>query len=205
MAAMRSFAVLPAAGASSRMGSHKLLLPWRDGTIIEQVLASWTQSAVGRIIVVVHEGDGELLHACKKVDVDVLPLRERPIDMKASAGVAIKHIARAYSPAASDAWLVAPADLPRLTADLINAVLAGYNPRQPTAVAPTFAGRRGHPTLFPWSLAARVEQLSAHEGLSALLLGVHVHEISWSDDSILRDVDTPSDYADAVAVSSPEV
>jgi molybdenum cofactor cytidylyltransferase len=205
MAAMRSFAVLPAAGASSRMGMHKLLLPWQDGTIIEQVLASWAQSAVGRVVVVVHGGDGELLHACRKFDVDILPLRERPIDMKESAGVALKHIARAYSPAPSDAWLLAPADLPRVSAGAINAVLAGYDPQQTMAVAPTFAGRRGHPTLFPWSLAEQVNRLAQDEGLSALLMRTSVREVPWGDASILRDVDTPTDYADAVAASSPEV
>ena len=49
--------------------------------------------------------------------VDVLPLGERPPDMKASARSALEHIRRAYSPDTRDAWLVARfgvADLLRL-------------------------------------------------------------------------------------------
>jgi molybdenum cofactor cytidylyltransferase len=205
MAAMRSFAVLPAAGASSRMGAQKLLLPWRGQTIIEHVLAAWSRSAVDRVIVVVRHADVELRRACEKFSVDVLPLGERPPDMKASARSALEHIRRAYAPEAHDAWLLAPADLPRLEAGAIDAVLAAYDPLQPTIVVPAFVGRRGHPTLFPWSLAERVDRLSAHEGLNALLPGARVREVPWSDESILRDVDTPADYANAVAGRSQEL
>ncbi len=201
---MRSFAVLPAAGASSRMGAHKLLLPWRGRTIIEQVLESWARSAVDHVIVVVYDADVELRRACEKFSVDVLTLDERPPDMKASARSALEHVRRAYSPETRDAWLVAPADLPRLEAGAIDAVLAAYDPLQPTIVVAAFAGRRGHPTLFPWSLAERVDRLAAREGLNALLPGACVHEVPWSDESILRDVDTPADYDNAVAASSQE-
>jgi len=186
------------------MGAHKLLLPWRGQTIIEHVLASWTSSAVDRAVVVVHDADVELRRACEKFGVDVLPLGERRPDMKASARSALEHIRRAYSPGTRDAWLVAPADLPRLEAGAIDAVLAAYDPQQPTVVVPTCAGRRGHPTLFPWSLAECVDHLAAHEGLNALLSGATVREVPWNDDSILRDVDTPADYATAVAASSQE-
>jgi molybdenum cofactor cytidylyltransferase len=204
MVAMRSFAVLPAAGASARMGAQKLLLPWRGQTIIEHVLAAWSRSAVDRVIVVVRHVDVELRRACEKFGVDVLPLGERAPDMKASTRSALEHIRHAYAPEPRDAWLVAPADLPRLEAGAIDAVLAAFDPLQPTIVVPTYAGRRGHPTLFPWSLAERVDHLAANEGLNALLPGACVREVPWSDESILRDVDTPADYAKAIAASSQE-
>ena len=40
----RSFAVVPAAGRSRRMGRPKLLLPWGESTIIQQVLGAWRAS-----------------------------------------------------------------------------------------------------------------------------------------------------------------
>jgi molybdenum cofactor cytidylyltransferase len=204
MTAMRSFAVLPAAGVSARMGTHKLLLPWRGRSIIEQMLETWTSSAVDRVVVVAHRDDGELLRRCQKFDVEVVVALERPADMKASVAVALGHIQRTYGPTASDPWLVAPADLPRLTAGAIDAVLAGYDPLQPGVVVPAYRGRRGHPTLFPWSHAELVHRLSAHEGLNALLRGASVREAPWDHESILRDVDTPEDYAEAVAAAFPE-
>ena len=50
---MRSFAIIPACGRSVRMGTPKLLMPWKDSTVIEAVLAAWEQSQIDEIVVVV--------------------------------------------------------------------------------------------------------------------------------------------------------
>jgi molybdenum cofactor cytidylyltransferase len=204
MAAMRSFAVLPAAGASSRMGRHKLLLPWRDGTLLSHVISQWLASSVHRVVVTVRGDECELLQVCKSLGVEVAPANTPPVDMKASVGLALQHIRRTYAPCDSDAWLLAPADLVGLDAAAIDAVLAAYDPAEPSVVAPTFAGRRGHPTLFPWRLARQAGDLASHEGLNALVQRSAVCDVPWRDDSILRDVDTRGDYALALAAQLRE-
>jgi molybdenum cofactor cytidylyltransferase len=198
MEAVRSYAVVPAAGMSARMGRHKLLLPWGERSVIEQVLGAWLASAVDRVVVVVRAYDGELLARCRAMPVDVVEASVAPPDMKASIQLALSHIRTRYSPAPNDAWLLAPADLPRLTAGAIDAVLAAYEPEQPTPMAPSFDGERGHPVLLPWSYAADVARLPVGEGVNSLLKGAPVREIAWQDDSIMRDVDTPLDYARAL-------
>ena len=191
----RSFGVVPAAGLSARMGAAKLLLPLGGRTIIERVLASWTASGVTRTVVVVRPGDAALVERCRQLDVDVVVPRRAPIDMKASVAAAIEHIEAAYAPAASDAWLLAPADTPRLSAQAIDAVLAAYDSAHPTAVAPTFEGLRGHPLLLPWMSAADVRRLGPDEGVNALVARLPVREVEWCDASIVRDLDTPAEYA----------
>ena len=57
---MRTFAIIPAAGRSQRMGQPKLLLPWRNSTIIEHVLAAWRASQVSHMLMVVHPADRQL-------------------------------------------------------------------------------------------------------------------------------------------------
>ena len=64
--APRFFGVIPAAGRSVRMGEPKLLLPWRDGTLIEHVLAQWLASRVACLTVVVHPEDVELAAICRR-------------------------------------------------------------------------------------------------------------------------------------------
>ena len=62
---MRSFAVIPAAGRSQRMGQPKLLLPWGRTTVIEHVLGVWRASRVTHTVIVVHPDDkflAELSH-----------------------------------------------------------------------------------------------------------------------------------------------
>jgi molybdenum cofactor cytidylyltransferase len=191
----RSFGVVPAAGASTRMGAAKLLLPIGGRPLIEHVLAAWTASGVTRTVVIAKPGDDALVEACGRFDVDVVVPLQAPDDMKASVGLALAHIESHYSPALQDAWLLAPADLPGLSARVIKAVLAAYDAGDPAAIVPTFERRRGHPVLMPWASAALVERLAPDEGVNSLVSQMRVNEIAWPEPAILHDVDTPSEYA----------
>lgn len=193
----RSFAVLPAAGESRRMGRPKLLLPWRGSTVIERVLAVWQASDVERIVVVISPADHTLAEVVRGERVDVVIPQSPPPDMKASVLWALDHVERAYQPHSTDAWLLAPADLPHLTPTVINEVLRSYNPQSPAVLVPTLLGQRGHPVLFPWQMVAEARALRPPEGLNALL-----RRNSWlalpCDDvanaKAWQDLDTPEDY-----------
>ena len=190
----RYFAIVPAAGRSARMGAPKLLLPWKHGTLIEQVLAAWRASRVAKTFVVVHPADVTLADVCRRAGAEVVVPDDPPPDMKASVRHALAWIAAQHAPQESDAWLLAPADMPRLSAALIDTVVAAHDPAAPRVVLAASGGRRGHPVLFPWALAAEVPRLGPHEGLNALVGRNTVVEISWSDDSPLLDIDNPEDY-----------
>ena len=88
------YAIIPAAGHSQRMGRHKLLLPWKSSTIIEQVLAAWTSSRVSRVVVVARGSDRELQVICRRADVDLVLPDIDPPDMKISVQHALTHIQR---------------------------------------------------------------------------------------------------------------
>jgi CTP:molybdopterin cytidylyltransferase MocA len=63
-------------------------------------------------------------------------------------------------------------------------------------VVPVHQGRRGHPTIFPFALAASVFELPADQGLNRLL-HAHAHEIieiETASPSVVTDLDTPEDY-----------
>jgi molybdenum cofactor cytidylyltransferase len=63
-------------------------------------------------------------------------------------------------------------------------------------VVPTHNGRRGHPTVFAWKHAAGIDQIPDGQGPSAILKrhAADVLEVAVSSDSVLLDLDTPSDY-----------
>jgi molybdenum cofactor cytidylyltransferase len=192
---VRSFAIVPAAGASARMGAPKLLLPWRGRSIIEHVLAAWEKSAITRTVVVARREDEGLLERCRAFDVDVVTPRDNPLDMRASVQLSLSHIANRYAPAPDDLWLLAPADLPGLSPQVIDGLLAAYDPANPGAIVPTFDGKRGHPVLLPWSCASLVGELLLEEGVNALVDRLVVRELPWADSSIVEDLDDPADYA----------
>ncbi len=140
--APRYFAIVPAAGRSRRMGQAKLLLPWGDRSIIEKVLDAWRASAVAATVVVLHADDVQLAEVCRQAGAEVVVPTIPPPDMKASIARALEHLESNYEPRACDAWLVAPADMPGLTPELIQAVIQGHRDDWPPAHAsPLTAGR----------------------------------------------------------------
>jgi molybdenum cofactor cytidylyltransferase len=198
---MTSYAIVPAAGRSRRMGAPKLLLPWGETTLIERVLGAWRASRVDQIAVVVHPNDQELIERCQGERVTVVRPVVPPPEMKDSVAAALRHIEAARPPGPDDCWLLAPADLPNLSTATIDRLLVAYH-AQPKAsrviLVPVHndqhGGRRGHPVLFPWPLASEVFALAAAEGVNQLLRRHAVLEVACGAEAIGEDVDTLEDY-----------
>ncbi len=195
---MQSFAIIPAAGESRRMGQPKLLLPWGRWTVIEQVLSAWHASDVTQIVAVVHPDDQPLAERCGAGGAIVVRPDEPPAEMKDSIRLGLERAA-AFGPHPDDAWLVAPADLPGLAPGVIDRVLAAYaaslsRPGAPRIWVPRCGAKRGHPVLFSWALAAEVSRLAAGEGLNALVDRHDVGYVEVERTAIADDLDTPEDY-----------
>lgn len=191
---MRAFAILPAAGRSTRMGRPKLLLPWGESTLIEHLLRAWRESGVERTVIVLHPDDDQLASTCRRAGVDVVVAQSPPPEMKASVRLGLSYVAAQFAPGDESCWLLAPADMPNLRAASIQRVLAERVPGKDEILVPTHAGRRGHPVLFPWRLRADVEALGDHQGLNQLLRVHRVREVPCEEEDVLVDIDTPDDY-----------
>lgn len=197
---MRAIAILPAAGESRRMGQPKLLLPWGSRTTIEHVLDIWQASRVERVIVVVHPQQAQVAALAAARGAIVVRPEVPPAEMKVSIGLGLDAAECALDMRPADAWLLAPADMPALTAAAIDRVISEFENtsrqagRERTICLPRFEGRRGHPVVFPWSLAAEVRTLAAEEGVNALLSRNRVHYVDVEEPGICDDFDTPEDY-----------
>ena len=195
----RSFAIIPAAGHSVRMGQPKLLLPVAGRPLILATLAAWRQSRVERIVVVVRSDDLPLADAVRGAGVEVAIPSVAPPDMKASIGCGLEHIARNMQPESNDSWLVAPADMPRLSPAIIDRLLDRAESSPERVLIPTLAGRRGHPVLLPWKLASEVPRLPENEGLNALIDRngpelIACDELVPPASQAFADIDTPEDW-----------
>ncbi len=188
------FSVVPAAGRSLRMGRPKLLMPWGPATVIEQVLSAWQSSRVTRIVVTVHPDDTALAEVCRNAGVDVVITHPPPVDMKASVLQGLDHLTTVDRPTPGDVWLLAPADMPLVTADVIDQVLGAALAAPGEIVVPCRQGQRGHPVAFPWPLAELARRLSADQGLNQLLAEHPVRRIELGEQLSLADLDTPDDY-----------
>lgn len=181
------------------MGSAKLLLPWGGHTVIDQVLAAWRGSQVEQTVVVVGPESRELAAKCRECGVLVVEAEEQPVDMKASVRLGLAAIEARYAPAAGDAWLLAPADLPLLSATLVDQVIAAWQrggpDRQNRIYVPEYRGRKGHPVLFPWSYAAKVFELPDEVGINSLTKAEPGPVcVATGERGAVADLDTPDDY-----------
>lgn len=198
----RAYAVIPAAGRSHRMGEPKLLLPWGDRTLLEHTLAAWMASEVTSVVLVAHPQDLAIHDLARRSGADVVAPTDPPDDMQQSLAVGLGSIAKRLAPQPEDVWLTAPADMPFLSAELIDALLDAARQCDAPIVAPRVAGRRGHPVLLRWPLAEELRQLAPGSGLHALTRRHEVREIDWPDARILEDLDTPEDYRLRIAQAS---
>jgi molybdenum cofactor cytidylyltransferase len=189
----RSFAIVPAAGRSRRMGVPKLLLPWAEGTIIEAALAAWKAANVHHRIVVVHPADAGLAHVVRQAGGEVCLAPQPPPDMKASVRLGLEYAAQHWQAGEGDVWLLAPADIPAFSPQLVQTLLAAHAEHPELILVPMHAGHRGHPVLFPWRYAAEVARLPADAGVNRLLETFPVREIP-SALPAAEDIDTPEAY-----------
>jgi molybdenum cofactor cytidylyltransferase len=199
---LRAFAIVPAAGDSQRMQRPKLLLHWREKALIEHVLDAWTASQVRATAVVVRPDDDELAAVVERHGAIVVRPPLPPPDMRASVSFGLGEIRRLFSPLAQDAWLVAPADLPRLSTPVIDRLIAEHIGHPDAALRPVVGSRRGHPVLFPWHWTPRVRDLNADEGLNTLLQDGLTRDVDCGDllrPADLNDIDTPGDFEQLTA------
>ena len=194
---LRFFALIPAAGDSRRMGSEKLLLPWRGKPILQHVCEAYRAGGVQTLLVVARSHDVPLATLATQLGAIVVQPSPAPPDMKSSIQCGLKQLEHSCSPHEEEAWFVAPADSPLLSPSVIARLRTTYDPLQCQALVPQVGERRGHPALIPWSWRTRLASLAPNVGLNQLLHGADTCLIDCSDlltTVAWDDLDTPEDY-----------
>jgi molybdenum cofactor cytidylyltransferase len=205
------WAIVLAAGESRRMGTQKMLLPFGDTTIVGAVVRTASASRVdGTMVVLGADRDAirdELAslsrRPARRSGAPVQP--DRPA-AKVSFTVndhyqlgmltSIQAGMRAL-PAGADAAVIMLGDQPFLGAPVVDSVIGAFEAGGRGIVIPTFQGRRGHPVLVDLKYRDEILAIEPLDGLRALMRAhpEDILEVEVADPNILRDMDTPEDYA----------
>jgi molybdenum cofactor cytidylyltransferase len=175
------------------MGQAKLLLPWADWTVIDQLLFAWLSSDVDQIVVVVREDDEDLKVACGRWPVHLIKPVDAPRDMKESIQIGMAFLENHWQPTNDDRCFIAPADLPGLTSTVINRLIES-NADSSTAVIPWFGDRQGHPVLLPWPVLQQISDLSDAQGVNQIVDQNPQHTVAFSANEYFQDIDTSEEY-----------
>lgn len=195
-------AVVLAAGESRRMGRPKMLLPWGDGTVLEAVVRTLLAAGVRRTAVVLGHRAAEHRSALRSLARDGrVMLVENPrypegmlTSAQCGAAALLREEARG-EPAA--AVLIALGDQPQITPGLVARLTAGH---RGGLTVPAFGGRRGHPLCVDRRFLPDLLALPPAEGLRGLFRRhpEAVAPVAVDSDEILRDIDTPAAYREAL-------
>lgn len=192
-------AVIAAAGRSTRMGEPKQLLPWGDTTVLGAVVANLSAAGAAPVVCVVGHRRDEVetaLHGSSAILVHNPDYLEG--EMLSSFQAGIRHLSGAHHPEQPYLGaLLALGDQPHIPVPVIAQVIEQARRTPHSLVIPSHAMRRGHPIYLPAALWPELLALSLDDTLRTL---VRCHErsivyVTVATDAILRDMDTPDDYA----------
>jgi molybdenum cofactor cytidylyltransferase len=192
-----AIAVLPAAGASRRMGRPKLLLPFRGAPLVAAVVEALRAGGVAGIVLVTAADDEELREWARQAGVAtaVNPAPERGMLSSILEGIAALGGADALA-RRGDVLLVSPADLPRLDPRSVAELLRRMAEKEAPLAVPVYRGKRGHPLALAPALIPEILHLDPEIGLKQLRdrHGAELLEVPVDDPGVVFDVDTLADY-----------
>jgi CTP:molybdopterin cytidylyltransferase MocA len=182
-------AVILSAGASSRMGRPKALLPYREGTFLEHLIEVTRHPRVGVTRVVLGAG-AEVIRSLGKLDPAIVVLNLAWEEGQLSsvwAGL------RSLEGIETDGILLCPVDHPLVTATLVGELIERFYEEKKSVVLPTYKGQRGHPVIFSSALYAELLGAPADKGARSVVWahGTDVLEVPTDEEGVVLNLNDP--------------
>ncbi|MBF9221830.1 nucleotidyltransferase family protein [Hymenobacter ruricola] len=183
--------LLLAAGASTRMGRPKQLLPYRGRTLLRHAAETAVASGCGPIVLVTGA-----LNEALATEVAGLPIRtvHNP-DWETGMASSIRAGLAAVQAAKPAAVVIMLSDQPLLTPELLRQLVQQQRQTQAPIVAAAYGDTLGVPAVFTETVFPELLKLQGQAGAGRLIAshGPAVERVDFP--AGLLDVDTPAQYA----------
>ncbi len=199
--------VILGAGASSRMGRPKLLLPWKDTTIVGHLIRQWRELGAGQIAVVCRPNDEELVEAVKcealnrsaadtlqRFNASTLLIPNPQPERGMFSSIVCAAEWGGWKPEIG-AWAIVLGDQPHLRLETLCALLEFHSAHADAICQPEFDGRARHPVILPRRAFDGLKG-SAAGTLEIFLKRIPLPRVQCviNDDGLALDLDAPEDY-----------
>jgi molybdenum cofactor cytidylyltransferase len=189
--------VILAAGASSRMGKPKLLLPWGGTSVLGHLIAQWMALRSGQIAVVRAANDDTVNAELDRLSLQSVDRLRNPTP-ECGMFSSIQCAARWEGwKAELTHWAIVLGDQPHLRRETLDALLrfAAAHPNQVSQ--PSRRARPRHPVVVPKTIFLKLPDSRAET------LKAHLQELPYAlceldDPGLDFDLDTPADYEQAL-------
>ncbi|HEX6560067.1 MAG TPA: nucleotidyltransferase family protein [Longimicrobiales bacterium] len=186
--------VVLAAGASTRMGESKAQLQIEGTTFIERAIHLLRAAGCRYVVAVVADDDWTIRLA------DVSGAEPVINADRNSAQIDSLRLGIANLPEDSEAVVVLPVDFPRIEVDTVKQLIGEFARSGARIANPVRNGTTGPPVIFARSVWPELMQGDLPDGARSVMAAHQdeTHTTDVTDDGVLIDIDTPSDYAQHV-------
>lgn len=182
--------VLLAAGMSSRMGSPKQLLPYLGKPLVRHAVEVALASECRPVVVVL----GAKADAIRAVIQDLpIEIVENP-RWSEGMGTSIASGVNALGSRPLDGLILALADQPLVTPDILNRLVATHHHTGLPIVTSEYAGTVGVPVFFCPDFFPRLVALEPSQGCKGVILAHAASAFRLECPEAEVDIDTPQDY-----------
>ncbi len=196
---LRVAGVILAAGASRRMGKNKMLLELEGESLIRRAAKRALAAGLSPLVVVLGHEAGRL-----RAELQDLPLAfaVNPAYTGPTSGSLHQGLNALSSDV--DAVVVMLGDMVRVTTETLAMLIAAARGTEAPLVVSRYGEVTAPPLLFRRALFAELLAWTG-EGCGKAVVQAHKHEAMYVDrpEALLVDVDTPEDFAAAIAASRP--
>jgi molybdenum cofactor cytidylyltransferase len=182
-------AVILSAGASSRMGRPKALLPYREGTFLEHLIQVTRHPRIGVTRVVLGAGADEI-RTVAKLDFSMVVVNSNWEQGQLSS---ICEGIRSLESIETEGLVLCPVDHPLVSARLVSDLIGQFYLNRKSIVLPTYNGRRGHPVIFSSALYGDLLDAPADKGARAVVWAhsADVLEVPTSEEGVVLNINDP--------------
>lgn len=186
-------AIILAAGASSRMGRLKQLLPFGNATLLSHAIAQAYKAQFARVLVVLGAHSEQISPLVEQARAELVLNPDWESGMGSSIHAGLAYLRR--NPPQPAALAVLLADQPYVTAHHLLAMRRLLQDGTAPVVAARYDGRVGVPAFFRAEMYSTLASIPAAAGARQLLRSstVAVEEFPLPEAAI--DIDTPADFA----------
>ena len=188
-----AWAILLAAGESSRMGQLKALLSWRGQPLLRHQVSALQAGGADRVVVVLGHRAGELSPLLKDIDRVEWVLNPDYLQGKTTS---IKAGLSAIDPTVVNEILLLNVDQPRSAADIAH-ILQTHRTGDFSVTIPTCGGKGGHPIALSAELLDELMVIDEESlGVKAVVQRhpESVNRFPLENPEILLDLNTPEQY-----------
>lgn len=180
--------IILASGFSRRMGENKLLMKFKEETIIEKVIDIVKSSSLDEVMLIAR--DEKIIKIGKEKHIESLKNDYAIVGQSFSIKIGINNCKN------NEGYMFFCGDQPFMDKDSINKLINISKSNKENIIIPKVNGISGSPVIFPYFLKEELLELSGDIG-GKYIINKHLNKVLYVDldnKLFLKDIDNKEDY-----------